>query len=395
MKKTKIYLLISLVVITIFTILMTSLNYLTKREEEILMKEALVHYTAYFNLNGADSIESKKILCAREEKGCYITFPMAYRDDGVVLGYSDRRDDKEVKYQIGETISIENDTVFYVVSYATNTLVINGDNVDFIDNQSVSCNVYNRDDACEVILPLFNKDGYENRGYSSNENATTGFAFPNEKYKLSKNTTLYPIYGTISRGRNINISQSLNVNSSIVEIENGCSSEVYSNYLSYLNNIEKYAPYLLIGSKISFLKDSTFTSIWGSGYVGMNYGTKNLRSLDLRCSNDVFNDYYATMIHEMTHSWDFYYAKKIGTNISSESDIINLYNKYLENDNRPFRDYSYSSIYEFFADMMRYYYFKYIDTSKNVSYNYPSDIKQVMEKYICIAQNNYDRKKCM
>ena len=84
---------------------------------------------------------------------------------------------------------------------------------------------------------------------------------------------------------------------------------------------------------------SSFNTIWGSSYVGMNYGPKSLRSVDIRCSNSSYNDYYATMVHEMAHSWDFFYASKFGSNISSQNDVINLYEKYQKSKNKPFREY--------------------------------------------------------
>ena len=128
----------------------------------------------------------------------------------------------------------------------------------------------------------------------------------------------------------------------------------------------------------------------------MNYGPRGLRSVDIRCSDTVYNDYYATMVHEMAHSWDFYYANRLGSNISSQNDIINLYSKYKDmKSNRPFREYSYSNIYEFFADMVRYYYFKYyVPKSDFKELNYPSDIKNTLERYFCIAMNDYKEDKC-
>ena len=77
-------------------------------------------------------------------------------------------------------------------------------------------------------------------------------------------------------------------------------------------------------------------------------------------------------------------------------DILSLYNKYSNksSSNRPLRDYSYSSKYEFVADMFAWYYFLYIDPAymptvvSNKTY-YPSDMKSVMEKYIRIAKNGY------
>ena len=83
-------------------------------------------------------------------------------------------------------------------------------------------------------------------------------------------------------------------------------------------------PFLLIGNKVSLLGNDLFTRIWGSSYAGMNFGPKSLRSVDIRCSNIPNNDYYATMVHEMTHTWDFHYASKLDNNITSQNDIINL-----------------------------------------------------------------------
>ena len=101
------------------------------------------------------------------------------------------------------------------------------------------------------------------------------------------------------------------------------------------------------------------------------------------------------MVHELGHSWDYFYSVKKGNNITSNADIINLFNKYKNMSSRPFRDYSYSNIYEFFADMGKYYYFKYTKkSSEYVNMSYPDDIKKVMEKYICIAKNDYDEEKC-
>ena len=107
------------------------------------------------------------------------------------------------------------------------------------------------------------------------------------------------------------------------------------------------------------------------------------------------NNYYATIVHELAHTWDFYYGSVIGNDITEQSDIVNLFNKYRNMHNRPFRDYSYTDIKEFFADMVRYYYLKYIDpinSYKNL--DYPLEVKKVLEKYICISSNDYDKNMC-
>ena len=384
--------------ITILFSLIASLKFFANREQEIIMSEEIVRYRAKFDLNGATSIDNNMSTCSKEETGCFITFPKARRYNGVVLGYSDNANTHEVKYHVGDTISIEGDTTFYVISKEKISNVTIYNEYDYITNEDISCDIYNNEKSCYATLPLFSVTGYENRGYSTTKGSRVGFVFPNEQYEINKNkhVMLYPIYGTVSRGESINVSKTYNLKHSLIEIENGCDESIYNSFLKYIEEIEEKTPFLLIGSKISFLNEESFDRIWGANYVGMNFGPRNLRSLDLRCSTRFFNDYYATMIHEMTHSWDFYYATRVdGGNISSKSDITNLYNKYINKQNRPFRNYSYTSIYEFFADMMRYYYFKYIVPSPEFKdLSYPSDIKKTMEKYICIAKNDYDIERC-
>ncbi len=347
-------------------------------------------------LNGATSVGEKVIKCKiNNDNTCSIVLPRATRDDGMVLGYSDSKNDTQAKYKLGESIVLEKSMELYVISYKTNKVKIDKTGIDYIEKEEISCNAYNENKDCTVIVPNFNKVGYENKGYSTSDDSLVGFKFPGDKYEISKDVVLYPIYSTSARKRSLNITKNFTYLDSFIEVEDGCSESIYNNFLKYLDDISKHIPFLLLGNKIAFVTDKSFDEIWGKNYVGMNYGPKSLRSVDIRCSNNSYNDYYATMVHEMAHSWDFYYATRLGENISSQSDIINLYNKYKSRKNRPFRDYSYSSIYEFIADMMRYYYFKYdVPRSGFIDLNYPNDIKKVLEKYICISKNNYDESKC-
>ena len=390
-----VYTLCTLAAILLMIGLALILKDLMDTEDMLNMADDPSYYKAVFNLNGASSIENRGLRCRIIDGSCTITLPSAMRIGGVVLGYSDNANDKEAKYRLGETITLNDSLTLYVISYAPLKLTIEANDVDYLEKESVICNLYNNDKSCKVTVPKYNKVGYENKGYSTSKDSLTGFIYANEEYDLYKDTTIYPIYNTSSRKKILNITKILTYENSFIEIENGCTENVYKEFLKYLDSIKKNVPFLLLGNKISFVTDKSFDSIWGKSYVGMNFGPRSLRSVDIRCSNYSYNDYYATMVHEMAHSWDFYFATKFGSNISSQSDVINLFNKYKNTSNRPFRDYSYSSIYEFVADMMRYYYFKYYVPKTGFSnLNYPQDIKKVLEKYICISKNNYDDKKC-
>lgn len=389
------YILLVVIIILImyfsYILFMVSNNNL---EDEVIDGDNVNYYTAIFVKNGADFISSEKITCSSVDDKCEITLPSIIKRDGFVLGWN-IENVNYAKYKENEKIVINNNQIFYAITYYENTLKIINNDLDYLSSNGVSCKVYNNNKSCSVMIPNFNKIGYENRGYSLRSDSLTGTIFPNTKFTLDKDITLYPIYNTLIRGKVINVTSVLQKYGIIIEIENGCSNNVYHKYLEYLDKVNNKAKYLLIKSKISFLKEETFNEIWGSEYLGMNYGPYSLRLFDVKCPNNIYNDYYYTIVHELAHSWDFYYSNYFSNTMSEENDIVNLYSKYQNNYDRPFRDYSYSNIREFFADSIRYYYFKYldpIDYYRNL--DYPNDIKKVVEKYICIANNNYNKEKC-
>lgn len=354
----------------------------------------LENYTALFVKNGADSIEYSKLTCSNVNGKCQITLPNIVKDDGYVLGWN-ISNENYAKYDVGEVVELTNNQMFYAITYSINTLTIASESLDYLSQREVSCKVYNKEESCTVTIPNYNKVGYENRGYSLRSDSLTGVIYPNREYSLKNDVILYPIYNTLTRGKVINVFKTIQKYGITIEIENGCKSSTYNEYLNYLDSINKKAGYLLVGSKITFLNSETFDSLWGSKYMGMNYGPNALRLFDVKCPDSLNYDYYATMVHELAHTWDFYYSNYFDKNISDENDYVNLFSKYQNMDNRPFRDYSYSNIREFMADTIRYYYFKYLEP-RGIYQNleYPSDVKKVVEKYICIANNGYDKTSC-
>jgi len=392
----KIFYYILLVFIILF-ILLYLYKILVDRSQSILNDNYsdIINYNLYVNGNGS-GFSNKKMTCTLVDGKCLITLPSVDREDRVVLGYSFDKDSKNALYTTGDVINLDKDITLYVISYKKLNLSIVKEDIDFLENDSVSCTIYNEQTSCNVSVPFYNKIGYEVRGYSTNTDSLTGFIFPGDNYILTKSLTIYPIYNTLTRGTTINVYKTFQNGKLVFDIEKGCSESVYSNYLNYFSFITEKANFLIVGSKVSFLTNETYDSIWGKSSVGMTYGPLSLKLLDLRCSSVFLNVSYKTIVHELAHGWDFYYSNfNNNRSISQESDIINLFNKYVNDSNRPFRDYSYSRIGEFFADMVVYYYFKYIDPHdgyKNL--NFPNDIKNVLEKYICISKNNYKNSKC-
>ena len=190
---------------------------------------------------------------------------------------------------------------------------------------------------------------------------------------------------------------------------------------------------LFVGGKISVLTPSVFMK-WAGGYVGMSYGS-SIEGHPLSRSIDVVydskytkNDHYFVLVHEMTHSWDLAYPVNLtgkipdvseydrnnfrgteadynrvfGTErVSAQSDLLSLYNKYKKILPHYFRDYAFSASTEFVAESFANYYYKFLNPKKYLneknSYEadeFPDDLKELWQKYICISNNNYNPTGC-
>ena len=366
---------------------------------------AIIAFFAYYNFNyssssvtitykrnGATSIEKVSDKASFNNE---VTLPSITRVGGYVLGWSIDENSETATYKVGEKIKIDENITLYAITYKVNSLSIYADEVDYVSEKNVTCKAFNQETSCTVHVPIFNKIGYENRGYSIYPGGITGTIYPNSDYSIKNNITIYPIFNLNTRKKVIQVKNTINKYNINIDVEYGCSDSSINRYLGYIDGIYKYSNYILIGSKISFLSESSFNTLWGQQYLGMNYGPSSLRMFDIKCTDNTRSDLYLTMVHELSHTWDFYYSNYYNIPISDEPDVMNLFTKYSNYTNKPFRTYSYSNNREFFADMMRYYYFKYLDVKDEfVNLNYPSDIKEIMEKYICIATNNYDKTKC-
>ena len=205
-------------VILIVTGLALTLKDLMASEDLYNVADDQSFYKVEFNLNGASMIEHKSVKCKISVDSCSVTLPKASRDGGIILGYSENKDDIEATYKVGETITLNNNISLYAISYKQLTLTIDKRDVDYIEKDELSCYAYNETKTCKVVIPGYNKNGYENKGYSTNQDSLTGFIYPSEEYELSRNTTIYPIYGTSSRHRVLSISKTFIYRNSFVQI---------------------------------------------------------------------------------------------------------------------------------------------------------------------------------
>ena len=406
---------------------------------------SFIGYDVSIKLNGATSVAKEEMKCKMTLLGCYIVTPEATRENGNVLGYSFEANDHEALVKVGDRIKIEEETDLYVISSRTYKVHIEKDGVDYLEKTDVSCDVYNTDTSCKTKLPEFNKVGYQNAGYSKSTNVavtTPSEYFPYVESSISEDLVLHPRYTEVRDDGIKKVYSTGNVysiNGTYIEFEEGVSQTVIDKYKGFLEEIKNKAPYLFVGEKINILQMNTFQKVWnqyaspGSVILGICYGSSILgyplsRTIDVfyySGNSDVEN--YRTLVHEMSHAFDMYYGyatngkvpdiydentvlkqggsldtmlnKIYGTSrISAQSDILSYFNSYKNmRTNRPIdhQGYAYTKNLEFVAEAFSWYYMQFVLKDKSyVNTPFPDDFKNTLEKYICVANNGYDKSKC-
>ena len=397
-------------------------------------------YTITFVLNGADSISEKRASCSFSLRGCVITLPSIERKDGVAEGYSLDKSDTIARYKPGEKVVINSDMTLYGISYGERSLKIDASKVDYIEETEITCKSYNDTKTCKARLPLFNKIGYQNIGYSVEETKSTEGVnhvnaeyLPNEEYDIKESVTLIPRFENHSDEK-YDVNYVGEIHGNFVESGKDVASETVEKFKKYLEEIYVKAPYLYTNIKINLLSEKEFNKIWKDGtvegvtYIDLLTRPSKFGTIDIKSNRDSRDeeDNYHVIVHEMAHAWDSYFPFKINdiypkeisskveklnftsykkSKLSKQAEITDLYKKYYDgsyeskdwnNWEGVLSGYSNTNEGEFFAEMIALYYLKYIvPTGKFVNVNYPDDVKKVAEKYICIAKNNYHTSKCV
>ncbi len=132
---------------------------------------------------------------------CGITAPKITAKDGYkILGWALDKDALE-GIPVGDIINVTDDQTYYAIMYdssknmKTFTAKFEKNGADSIDvkNGELSCNTLNG--SCSITAPSFKKDGYEILGWSTDKKATKAEYKPGDIIKLTKDITLYAIYG--------------------------------------------------------------------------------------------------------------------------------------------------------------------------------------------------------
>ncbi len=335
--------------------------------------------TVNFNGNGAIISDSENsCYMYNTSDSCRIKTPKITRQDWNVLGFSPKPDAETGSYNQSSTIDVSSSQTFYAITSKTITLTFEKNGADMIEYDKKTCNIYNKNTTCNIRIPIVNRLGYISYGFDEKGRETSTSTYHiNTTYKFSKDKTLIANFSTKNEYyREVSSVYNTKYGNVIVEIDNSCPNK--SKFISDISALYNKMPFLFKNpGKIMILNDSLFNKIIGD-LAGLTYGYYSYPIIDIKCSQTSFS-----LSHEMAHKWDREYNARYKTFISLNSDIGKMYQKYRNISNRPFRDYSYNTQREFFADMFAYYYSKYVIGNKTYETSiYPNDIKNTIEKYI-------------
>ena len=337
--------------------------------------------TATFEKNGASTLSytSKSCNIYNTSSSCNVTTPTITRSGWTILGFAESASATTAKYKVSSNITINSNKKYYVITNKKVTVTFDANGGETIEYTSKSCDLYNNKTSCNIRIPIVNKIGYGAYAFDIKGKSTEyGTYIMNKTYSFSSNKDLIANYlENSSHYRKISVYKTLKYDNVIIEIDNTCSNK--DTFVSDIKKIYKNLPYLFKNpGKMMISNDSTYLKIRGNTTAGVTSGFDYYPFIDIKCSSK-----YTTLVHELTHKWDKEYNLQKGNFIAYQSDVKSLFNKYINMSDKPLRDYSYTSEFEFLADSVSYYYAKYI--VKDASFaniNYPSNIKSVIEKYI-------------
>ena len=393
-------------------------------------EDTMISYVATFNKNGATDIGDFSLICTSYDSlKCKITTPKI-SFGGIVLGWSTDPNAKVADVAVNTEIELTNDVTYYAITKKTYTASFYNENLDYLEFLSSSCDVYNKDKSCKIILPSYNKMGHFNSFWSTDKKASTDlsntewrwqyFNQVGHEYELTEDILLYPnfnhFYYHITSGshpnvyeyRNINMVYYKKIGQTIFEFEDGIPQTVIDTFVNEMKKAYNIFPWLFTSGKVFIMLEDTYSQhsyAYGLTHqMYSSYGGDSHFIIDLKydASGVVVKNAIDinAALHELAHAWDSYYYFKTETErISSLSEFDTFYNSinsklYVNSEGKKI------SKVETFAGMFTNYYWHILKMDDSKGYyalkngvsldeNEMNKLQVFMEKYINIAKNGY------
>lgn len=315
---------------------------------------------------------------------CFVQAPVIVPDTGYQAeGWADIDSEKTVA-KSGGTFAIKEDGIYYsvvkrdiIVSFDENENISNSDlsktniKADRLSFYSTSCTSYN-DNGCKITrIPIIYSKGNRIAGYSLTKD---GGIIEIQKKVFKENTMLYARVNNRFYGNNkwyksntYQILESKEFGNIVVEFDDKITDKDYIDYIYfYLGLLYKEHPELFyFNGKIIILSDETYKSSYiNTSYQSSNGITHWYRgfSVIIIHGGSTKRRTCFTITHELGHAYDNSFSQINNGLIRDRDTIKNSFNKYLNEENKPFRPYSFNLSTnsrntdkgEFVADLIAY-----------------------------------------
>ena len=399
-----------------------------------IVKKTITVTILYLDDNAVD-VEVNSISCEafNGAQSCDIIFPDIVLNEGYeVVGFSQDIDDVNPDITIGNLIVVDEDVTYYCMTQKTIVVTFNG-NTTFDNNTvgideagysyaktniaadelsfySAECISYNGNGCYIDDMPIVYSPGNEVHGFALTPDAED-YMLAVLETKFYSDATLYArIYNSTSHS-DYSVGYSEQIGNVIIEFETGMSATIVTGYMDYIYQLHNDIPELFdMKGKIRMWTKTTYETVYGrinsslQNTAGCTTSIYTGSIVDIKLKSDTSVEEYrkGTIVHELSHALDNYYGTATRNynsgKIRDKSDVLALYNSYLNVSPRPLRDYSYTQIAEFWADSVRWYYseefngFDNAATLTGVPEYQPAsvEIKDLVRNYLCYVRNGYD-----
>ncbi len=141
-------------------------------------------FTATFNGNGA-SVGKTQVSCKTTGTSCEVKAPAITRSGATVVGFSTNANSKTAEYKANSTIKLTKNTIYYAITYKKYTAKFDGNSAT-IKEKEKTCNAYNTETSCSIVLPSITRSGWNIVGWSSSKNGLSADNDGSKKYVVGE-----------------------------------------------------------------------------------------------------------------------------------------------------------------------------------------------------------------
>lgn len=320
-----------------------------------------ITYTATFNKNGATSIGKTSATCKTTTDSCTVDAPKIEKKGATILGWDTNSKSKTASYKVGSIIPLKSNTTYYAITSNNKSVSMTKYTGAWFPllKRKINVTVSPSTDTYTVTSsnPSVIRINYINGVYSAIARAAGTATITVKSSSGATDTATYTVIGSIfSTGKaRVGTDKYEDIDGVKVYAESSCNKKIIDQYKADIKN--SHSTLRKATQEIYFVTKSKFHTLnptANADIIGMSHSTYYL--IDIVCDEH----YSSTVHHEMAHNADYRYGEITGTDKSRGEEITGLYEQYKVNQ-KYLRDYSYKTVYEFYADLIGY---KYSNVSK-------------------------------